>query len=310
VRLSPRRLWRTPLALAIVFAFMAALGFGSGNILIRVATQRVSPPTATFLAVTTSTLVTLIPALALHSKDMLEQSWSAYAWFALMGAMAYPGARLLNNTAIKMVGASGAAPFVSLQPLFAFALGTAVLGERPDVLVALGTPTIVGGLLLVVTSRDNNSAAQRAITRTSLGYLMATGAAASFAIRDVISRHVVSSLAPPLVTAAYALSMGACMLLSVTLRDVVRSFRQVPASYIVLCGLAGVSQGIALASLFEALSRAPVTVVSPINAANPLVTLALSHLLLRRLESVNLLLAGGTLLSVSGVSMVVLGAAT
>ena len=38
-----------------------------------------------------------------------------------------------------------------------------------------------------------------------LGYLLAIGAAATFASRDVISRHVVSDIADPLVSAGLAL---------------------------------------------------------------------------------------------------------
>jgi drug/metabolite transporter (DMT)-like permease len=98
------------------------------------------------------------------------------------------------------------------------------------------------------------------------------------------------------------------MLLTVIHRDVANSLRRLPSRYIVICGLAGICQGLAVAFLFQALSRAPVTVVSPINASNPLITLALAHLFLRRLESINLLLVLGTLLSVGGVVMVVLGA--
>jgi drug/metabolite transporter (DMT)-like permease len=110
------------------------------------------------------------------------------------------------------------------------------------------------------------------------------------------------------VTAAFALALGGCMLLAVIYRDVVHSLRQSPGRYIVICGLAGICQGIAIASLFQALSRAPVTVVSPINASSPLITLALAHLFLRHLESLNLFLVLGTLLSVAGVVLVVLGA--
>ena len=53
---------------------------------------------------------------------------------------------------------------------------------------------------------------------------------------------------------------------------------------------------------------APFTVVSPINATSPLITLALVYVFLRQLESVNIFLVGGTLLSVGGVIAVVLGA--
>jgi drug/metabolite transporter (DMT)-like permease len=110
------------------------------------------------------------------------------------------------------------------------------------------------------------------------------------------------------VTAGFALAVGGAMLLAVVHRDVVNSLRQLPGRYIIICGLAGICQGLAVASLFQALSRAPVTVVSPINASSPLIILTLAHLFLRRLESINLLLVIGTLLSVGGVVMVVLGA--
>ena len=63
-----------------------------------------------------------------------------------------------------------------------------------------------------------------------------------------------------------------------------------------------------MASLFQALSRAPVTVVSPIYAFNPVITLILAHLFLKRLEVLDFLLAAGTMISVVGVILVILGA--
>ena len=84
---------------------------------------------------------------------MVGLPWRTYASFVLMGEMAYPGGRVLSNTAIKMVGASGAGLFASPPPLSAFVLGEEALGERPNLLVVLGTPTIVVGLVLVLVSR-------------------------------------------------------------------------------------------------------------------------------------------------------------
>jgi drug/metabolite transporter (DMT)-like permease len=294
--------------LAVVFAFLAALGFASGNILVRIGTQRVSAPTATFFTVLTGAILVVGLAFAFNLPDIMALPPVAYGWFALMGAMAYLVARVLNNTAITMIGASRAVPMASLQPAFAFGLGVAFLGERPGLLVSLGMPLIVCGLVLVFLAESGSNSKERILTAKTLGYLLAIGAAASFASRDVISRHVVSSIAPPLVTAGFALAIGGGMLLAVVHRDVAHSLRHLPGRYIIICGLAGICQGLAVASLFQALSRAPVTVVSPINASSPLITLALAHLFLRRLESINLLLVMGTLLSVGGVVLVVLGA--
>jgi drug/metabolite transporter (DMT)-like permease len=233
----------------------------------------------------------------------------AWVWFAVMGAMAYPMARVLLNSSIAIIGASRAAPMSSFQPVFALGLGIAFLAERPNLLVSLGTPMVVMGLILVFLASGNGAHREPLLSRKSLGFLLALGAAASFAGRDVISRHVVSDVAPPLVTAAFALALGGIMLFAMTHRDVVNNLRGLPSRHVMICSAAGIILGLSVASLFQALSRAPVTVVSPINASNPLITLILAHLFLRRLESINLILAAGTLLSVGGVAIVIIGAA-
>ena len=274
----------------------------------RVGLQRVSAPTATFFTVFTGAILVASLAFALNLPDIIALSPVAFGWFALMGAMAYPLARVLVNAAITMVGAPRASSMNSFQPVFALGLAVALLGERPNLLVGLGTLMVVCGLALVVLTGGNAGSSKGVLATKKLGYLLALGAAATFASRDVISRHVVSGIAPPLVTAAFALTIGGCLLFALTHRDVVSSLRRLPARYLAICGVAGICQGLAVASLFQALSRAPVTVVSPISASSPLITLVLAHLFLRRLESVNVLLVVGTLLSVGGVATVVLGA--
>ena len=296
------------MALAVIFAFVAACGFGSGIVLIRIGTRRVSPPTATFLTVLSGAILITGLAVLLKPQDIKALQPINFAWFAVMGALAYPGARVLMNTAISWVGASRAAPWASLQPLFALALGMAFLGERPNLLVGLGTPLIVCGLIMVVLAGNTGRQASDDGTVRKLGFLLAAGAAMCFASRDVISRHVVGNITDPLVTAACALCLGCVMLLVLAGRDIVTNLQRGHIKDLAICGLAGISQGIAVASLFQALSRAPVTVVSPINASSPLVTLLLVHLFLQRLEVVTPRLIIGTVLSVMGVIIVVLGA--
>ena len=58
------------MTLAVVFAFLAALGFSSGYVLIRVGTQRVSAPTATFLGVFTGAVLVTGLAFALNFQDI------------------------------------------------------------------------------------------------------------------------------------------------------------------------------------------------------------------------------------------------
>ena len=161
---------------------------------------------------------------------------------------------------------------------------------------------------MVVMPRRGANSGDGVVNVRRLGYLFAIGSAATFASRDTISRHVVTDLIDPLVSAGLALAIGGTILAVILHRQVARSVMTVPRKYLLICALAGVFQGLAVASLFQALSRAPVTVVSPIYASQPLITLILAHFFLKRLEAIDFLLALGTMVSVVGVILVILGA--
>ena len=296
------------MALAVVFALLASCGFACGNILVRVGTQRVPAPTAALLTVLSSMMLVAGLALALNLDEFKALSPTALGWIVVLGIMGYPMARLFLITAISMVGAARAVPMQGIQPLIAFALGVVLLGEQPSLLVSIGTPVIVAGLLLVVMPRPDSSSGGRVQNVRRLGYILALCGATTFAGRDVISRHVVSDIANPLVTAGLALAVGATVLTLILHRQVAVSIKTLPRNYLLICGLAGLFQGLAVASLFQALSRAPVTVVSPIYACTPLITLVLARIFLRRLETIDFLLVAGTLLSVIGVILVIWGA--
>ena len=296
------------MAVAIAFAFLAACGFASGNVLVRVGTEKVPAPTATLLTVFSGIILIVGLALALRLDEISSLSTEALGWILVLGILGYPMARLFIITAISMVGAARAVPMAGLQPVVAFTLGVILLGERPDLLVIVGTPVIVVGLLLVVMPRRGASSGDGVVNVRRLGYLLAIGSAATFASRDTISRHVVTDLIDPLVSAGLALAIGGTILAVILHRQVARSVMTVPRKYLLICALAGVFQGLAVASLFQALSRAPVTVVSPIYASQPLITLILAHFFLKRLEAIDFLLALGTMVSVVGVILVILGA--
>lgn len=296
------------MAVAVAFAFLAACGFASGNVLVRVGTQRVPAPTATLLTVFSGIILILGLALILRLDEIKSLSTESLGWILVLGIAGYPIARLFMITAISMVGAARAVPMAGLQPVVAFILGVALLGERPDLLVIVGTPIIVVGLFFVVMPRRGSASGDGVAKVQRVGYLLAIGGAATFATRDVISRHVVADLIDPLVSAGLALAVGGTILAVILHRQAAKSIMTIPKNYLLICMLAGVFQGLAVASLFQALSRAPVTVVSPIYASQPLLTLILAHFFLKRLEAIDFLLALGTMVSVVGVILVILGA--
>ena len=273
----------------------------------RVGTQHVTPPVATFYTVLVGAILVTGIAFAVDFDEIKALPLEVYGWITVMGILAYGVARVLHNTALQMVGAARTVPMISMQPLMAFAIGFLILGERPNLLITIGTPIIVGGLLLVMIPRRREPGT---IEIRKLGYLLAFGGSLAFVTRDAISRHVLGglALAPPFVVSGFALVIGGAILFAFIHRGVINSIRHQPMKYVGICCLAGLLQGIAVASLFHALSRAPVTIVTPIYASQPIIALALAAVFLRQMESLNWVLAVGTVLSVGGVIMVILGA--
>ena len=273
----------------------------------RVGTQHVPPPAATFFTVLVGAVLVSGIAFSVNFDEIKALSPEVYGWITVMGILAYCVARVLHNTALSMVGAARTVPMISLQPLMAFAIGFLILEERPNLLVTIGTPIIVGGLLLVMLPRKRE---EGAVEIRKLGYLLAFGGSLAFVTRDALSRHVLGglALAPPFVVSGFALVIGGAILFAIIHRSVINSLRNLPLRYVGICCLAGLLQGMAVASLFHALSRADVTIVTPIYASQPIIALALASVFLRQLESVDWLLAAGTVLSVAGVVMVILGA--
>ena len=112
---------------------------------------------------------------------------------------------------------------------------------------------------------------------------------------------MVSELSGPLVSAGLALVVGSVILTVGLHCQVIRSIQAFPQFPVDMCIGWAVSRNVGGIIIFKALSRAPVTVVSPIYALTPDITLILAHTFLRRLESIDFLLVAGTMLSVVGV---------
>ena len=196
---------------AVILAFVSAFGFASGSVLMRVGTQQVPPPVATFYTVLVGAVLITSIAFAVNFDEIKTLPLEAFGWITVMGILAYCVARVLHNTALRMVGAARTVPMISLQPLMAFGIGFLILGERPGLLVSIGTPIIAGGLLMVMLPRRSNAGA---VEIRKLGYLLAFGGSLAFVTRDAIGRHVLGSLAlvPPFVASGFALVFGGAIL--------------------------------------------------------------------------------------------------
>jgi len=297
------------LAVGVLFAFAAAFAFGLNQIFVRLATQRISGPAAAFFSVSTGAVIATTLALIFNLGDFRELPPIAFAWFLLLATLHHPIARTLNFTAISMIGATRAAPLGAAAPVFSAVLAIGLLGERPGILLYLGTIIVVGGTTLVVTGGMRSRTEGSSARSNSLGYLLAIGAATGFGAVAVIVKHINSEFSPALVTVTFSLLIGTLLLAALAHRPVIASFAPSRRGHIPLSVLAGVCAGAGAICFFSALGRAPVTVVTPITFAAPLVTLATSQIFLRNLERINPRIVGGAIVSVVGVALVVLGRA-
>lgn len=141
-----------------------------------------------------------------------------------------------------------------------------------------------------------------------LGIMASVLAAVCYGAAQFLARKVVTGQTPALVATTFSLVAGMVILGMLSARGVAQD-RHAPKRDFLFMALAGLLASGGVAALFYALTLAPLVVVSPIAAVNPLVSLALAHLFLQRLEKVTLRIWIGAGLVVAGVVLVALGAA-
>ena len=185
-------------------------------------------------------------------------------WFAVMGALNHPMGRLFTFTAVSLIGATRSSPVSSTTPIFAIALAAIFLGERPHPLAILGTLMVVSGLIFVITQGNISRSGSTDLRSRRLGYTFAVGGALSFAVANVIARHVVTEVASPWMSSALGHLLGFCFLGVLTHRESIPQIRSPRLTVMLLCAGAGICNAVAVAGLFNALARAPVTLVMPI----------------------------------------------
>ncbi|QWG18626.1 EamA family transporter [Bradyrhizobium sediminis] len=79
-----------------------------------------------------------------------------------------------------------------------------------------------------------------------------------------------------------------------------------PASGISWFAVTGIVNGLATLSMFSAVRHGPITLVAPIVAVYPLVTVLLSMIMLKHIV-ITARIVGGTVLTVAGVALVLAG---
>ena len=290
----------------VLLAIASAAVFAFGNICTRLGAQRVSPLAGVTVSMVLSTAVAAIPALLLDLPALKELALAGFLWIALLGFINFPVARLLNYIAIGNVGAARADPMFGAAPLFSTILAVIFLDERPGAVVILGTLAVVAGVILIVAPERRTAASAKISKAIIIGYASGLTAAVCYALVTVLSKTILNNYGAPLVVAFLSMAFGTVILAPFGGPSLPASWHT-SRRHVLWFALSGILLSFGIVLLLLSLDRTDVIVVGPIISTSPLVTLALVHFFLQRLEKLTIPLVAGAILIVAGAILVVVG---
>ena len=137
--------------LGILFALCAAVGFGATAFFARLSVQHMRPTSGVIVSLVVGVVCTAGLVVAMDGAEALSLDWIQLALLFLAGLSSFVGGRLLNFVAVSKIGVARSSPVVGASPLFAVALAILLLGETPNLTVAVGTISIITGVVVVLS---------------------------------------------------------------------------------------------------------------------------------------------------------------
>jgi drug/metabolite transporter (DMT)-like permease len=284
---------------SIALAFGAAFLFGLALVLTQLGLRDVPALSGAAISVPASTLLFVCAApIALRDTTIV---WEAVPIFAAVGLM-FPGTvTLLTFAANHALGPVMTGALGNLAPLFAVALAVAFLGEPLHPLQLAGLIVTVAGIVLLTAPRRDDARA-----RFSWYLLLPLAAAALRGITQATVKLGLETWPSPLAAALIGYVVSTIVVLTAVRLRTGRFVAKAPARGLLWFAGVGWCNGIAALLMYAALSTGPVTLVSPLVATYPLVTVGLSLLMLRKIE-ISLRLALAVALTVAGVALLIAG---
>lgn len=285
--------------LAVPLALFSTFAFGAGFVLTQFALRWMPPRLGAALSIPTSTLS--FWCLAPFLIDPAEADVKAAGLFACVGLLFPAAVALLNFESNRLMGPNIAGAVGGLSPVFALLLALLLLGERLRVLQLLGIAAIVAGVVLMYRGQWQAFAA-------SGPWLLALPLGAS-AIRGFVQPFIKLGLERwhnPIAAVVIGYTVSSMVLILAA--RVPRQTREqgFDRRGVLWFAAVGLCNGSAVLSMYAALGRGPVTLVSPLVATYPLVTVLLSSVFLKR-ERVDAPLIAAVTAMVGGVVLLFIG---
>jgi drug/metabolite transporter (DMT)-like permease len=275
-----------------LLALASMFGFGAGFVLTQFGLRWMPPWVGVAISIPTSTL--LFWCLAPFFVDPGDGNLKAVVLFACVGLF-FPGAAaLLNFESNRLMGPNIAGALSSMTPVLAVLLAIVMLGERVRGPQLLGLGAIVVGISLMYRVHVNLSARSFWLLALPL---------ASAAIRGVVQPIVKFGFEwwpNPIAVVVVSYTVSSAVLIVAALARAGGTIPDIDRRGALWFAAVGLCNGLSVLAMYGALKYGPVTVVSPLIAGYPLVTLLLSRALLVK-EGVGPQLIAGVACVVCGV---------
>lgn len=283
--------------MAEYFAIQAAFFFATSHILIRRGLVTSNAVTGSFVSLGMTAVILVI--LAAFFTPAAELWQPAVAYFLAAGIFAPGIGRTLTYVGIEKIGVARSVPISNASPMFASILAVFVLHEVWKPKNFLGTILVIAGIAVLSAAHRGKGQWRR----TDVIYPII--AALAFGISSNLRKLGLFVINRPLMAAAFtaaaAFVFSVCLLSS---RGGIKALRisRSNAGWFFTAGLANTS---ATLSVFHALSFGDVVVVEPLVSSNPVISLAMSALFLKDLETITPRVIAGALCTVIGTILVV-----
>ena len=282
----------------IVLALVAAVFFGLNMALIKMAIHR--KPFILNAVITFSTAALIMWLFVIFGNADMPSARSL-PYFILAGILAPGFSAVLNFESLKRAGVSITSSLLATSPFFSTIFAISFLKEKINLLVGLGTLSIILGVILLSWFRP-----RKHIRLADL--LLPLTAALLIGIGAVSSKHGLNISNAPLGAIAVAVTAGVIMqLIFISAfgkwHTISKSFHDL--KYFVI---AGIFAGIALIALFLALSAGDVVVIFPLSNTQTLFAIFFSWLLFREHDHITRHTLIGAAAIIIGASLVSMGA--
>lgn len=284
---------------AVLFAFASAAFLGAGVVLTQFGLRTIHPLSGAALSIPSFTLVfLLLSPFLLYGETVV---WRAVPIFAAVG-FGFPAAvTLLSFVSNRALGPVVTSSLGNLAPLFSVALAVLILHEPLRLMQFVGLMVAIGGVLIITVNRTGNMRDWK-----TWALLLPLGAA------------LLRGIAPPVIKIGLEIwpnPIGAGLTGYIFSTLTVLTLERIRNGHFIARGpnigrlwfaLTGIVNGIGTLLLYLAVGAGPVTLVAPLIATYPLVTVGLSALVLANVRITPRLVAG-VAMTVAGVALILAG---